>query len=259
MVRPHSFRLKMADGGQPVGQMCGISTFCETRRSPRTPRQGRPTTSRSTVACLVGCGVATGWGSAVNAAGVQPGDTTIVIGIGGIGINAVQGAAHAGRANIIAVDPLAFKREKAQELGATHAVETMEEATELAKQFTNGQGADKAIVTVGVIKPEHVGQAMASIRKGGTVVVTGARRHRRHDAHPDLAGRRHAVPEAHPGHDVRLGQPDCDIPRLLELYRAGELKLDELITKTYTLDQINQGYQDMLDGKNIRGVIMYAR
>ena len=82
------------------------------------------------------------------------------MGIGGIGINAVQGASHAGARNVIAVDPVAFKREKAQELGATHAVETMEEATELATQLTNGQGADKAIVTVGVIKPEHVGQAV---------------------------------------------------------------------------------------------------
>ena len=95
------------------------------------------------------------------------------MGIGGIGINAVQGAAHAGAANVIAVDPVAFKREKAQELGATHAVETMEEATELARQFTNGQGADSAIVTVGVTKPEHVGQAFSSIRKAGTCVVTG--------------------------------------------------------------------------------------
>ena len=85
---------------------------------------------------------------------------------------AIQGARINGAAQIIAVDPVALKREKAQELGATHAVETMEEATELAKQFTNGQGADQTIITVGIIKPEYVGQAMASIRKAGTVVVT---------------------------------------------------------------------------------------
>ena len=180
------------------------------------------------------------------------------MGIGGIGINAVQGASHAGASNIIAVDPVAFKREKAQELGATHAVDSMEEATELAKQFTNGQGADQAIITVGVIKPEHVGQAMASIRKAGTVVVT---------ALGNIADTPLPVSLA----DVTLFQkriqgalfgasnPNWDILRQLELYRSGVLKLDELITKSYSLDEIQQGYQDMHDGKNQKGVVVSAR
>jgi Zn-dependent alcohol dehydrogenase len=154
------------------------------------------------------------------------------------------------------VDPVAFKREKAQELGATHAVESMEEATELAKQFTNGQGADSAIVTVGVVKGEHVGQAMASIRKAGTVVVTGL---------GDIT--EVGVPIALS--DITLLQkrlqgalfgqsnPNWDILRQLQLYREGVLKLDELVTKTYSLDDVAQGYQDMHDGKNIRGVIKY--
>ena len=255
---PNSFRLKMADGGQPVGQMCGISTFVETTTVSEDSCVKVPDDIPLEVACLVGCGVGTGWGSAVNAGGVQPGNTTIVMGIGGIGINAVQGAAHAGASNIIAVDPVAFKREKAQELGATHAVETMEEATEIAKQFTNGQGADQTIVTVGIIKPEHVGQAMASIRKAGTVVVT---------ALGDIAD---TTPIPISLADVTLFQkriqgamfgmsnPNWDILRQLELYRSGVLKLDELVTKNYSLDEIQQGYQDMYDGKNIRGVIKYA-
>src|SRR6476659_620022 len=245
-----SFRLKLADGGQPVGQMCGISTFVETTTVSEDSCVKVPDDIPLEVACLVGCGVGTGWGSAVNAGGVQPGNTTIVMGIGGIGINAVQGASHAGASNIIAVDPVAFKREKAQELGATHAVETMEEATEIAKQFTNGQGADQTIVTVGVIKPEHVGQAMASIRKAGTVVVTA------------LGNIADTTPLPVSLADVTLFQkriqgslfgesnPNWDILRQVELYRSGVLKLDEVITKTYKLDQIAQGYQDMHDGKN---------
>jgi Zn-dependent alcohol dehydrogenase len=100
----------------------------------------------------------------VNTGDVHPGDTVIVQGLGGVGINAVQGAVHAGAANVVTVDPVAFKREKAQELGATHAVESIEEATEIAKGFANGQGADVALVTIGVTKPEHVGEAFASIR-----------------------------------------------------------------------------------------------
>jgi NDMA-dependent alcohol dehydrogenase len=253
---PNDYRVHLADGGDPVGQMCGISTFLQVTTASADSAVKVPDDIPLDKACLVGCGVGTGWGSAVNSAEVQPGHTTIIMGIGGIGINAVQGAAHAGASNIIAVDPVAFKREKAQELGATHAVESMEEATELAKQFTNGQGADSAIVTVGVVKGEHVGQAMASIRKAGTVVVTGL---------GDIT--EVGVPIALS--DITLLQkrlqgalfgqsnPNWDILRQLQLYREGVLKLDELVTKTYTLDEVAQGYQDMHDGKNIRGVIKY--
>jgi S-(hydroxymethyl)glutathione dehydrogenase/alcohol dehydrogenase len=207
-------------------------------------------------ACLVGCGVGTGWGSAVNAAGVQPGHTVVVMGIGGIGINAVQGARHAGASNIIAVDPVAFKREKAQELGATHSCETMEEATELAKQFTNGQGADSAIVTVGVTTGEHVAQAFGSVRKAGTTVVTGLG-----DATevglPIAISELTLMQKRLQGALFGNSNPNWDIKRQLQLYREGVLKLDELITRTYTLDEVAQGYQDMHDGKNIRGVIVY--
>ncbi len=251
-----SFRVKTSDG-EDVGQMCGLGTFAEITTVDIRSTVKIDKSIPLEVACLVGCGVGTGWGSAVNAAGVQPGHTVIVMGIGGIGINAVQGAAHAGASNIIAVDPVAFKREKAQELGATHAFESMEEATELAKQFTNGQGADSAIVTVGVTKPEHVAQAFSAIRKAGTCVVTGL---------GDITevGLPIAISELTlfqkrlQGAMFGMSNPNWDILRQLELYRAGVLKLDELVTKTYSLEEIQQGYQDMHDGKNIRGVIQYT-
>jgi len=254
---PTDTRLKLLDGSS-VGQMCGISTFCETTTVSADSAIKVDDDLPLDKVCLLGCGVGTGWGSAVNSAQVQPGQTVIIMGIGGIGINAVQGAAHAGAANVIAVDPVAFKREKAQEMGATHGVESMEEATELAQSFTNGQGADSAIITVGVIKPEHVGQAMASIRKAGTVVVTA------------LGNIADTTPLPVSLADVTLFQkriqgalfgasnPNWDIKRQIELYRSGVLKLDELVTKTYTLDQIQQGYQDMHDGLNLRGVILYT-
>ncbi len=254
---PTSFRLKMADGGQPVGQMCGISTFVETTTVSEDSCVKVADDIPLEVACLVGCGVGTGWGSAVNAGGVQPGNTTIVMGIGGIGINAVQGASHAGAANIIAVDPVAFKREKAQELGATHAVETMEEATEIAKQFTNGQGADQTIVTVGIVKPEYIGQAMASIRKAGTVVVTALGNIADTTPVPISLADVTLFQKRIQGAMFGMSNPNWDILRQLDLYRSGVLKLDELVTKTYSLDDIAQGYQDMHDGKNIRGVIHY--
>ena len=130
----------------------------------------------------------------------------------------------------------------------------MEEATELAKQFTNGQGADQAIVTVGIIKPEYVGQAMASIRKAGTVVVTALGNIADTTPIPSRSPTSRCSRSASRARCSAMSNPNWDILRQLELYRDGVLKLDELITKTYTLDEIQQGYQDMHDGKNIRGV-----
>ncbi len=254
---PTDFRLKLAGTDTPVGQMCGISTFVETTTVSADSAVKVDEDLPLDKVCLLGCNVGTGWGSAVNSAQVQPGHTVIVMGIGGVGINAIQGASHAGAANVIAVDPVAMKRENAQQVGATHGVETMEEATELAKSFTNGQGADSAIITVGIIKPEYVGQAMASIRKAGTVVVTA------------LGNIADTTPLPVSLADVTLFQkriqgslfgesnPNWDILRQVELYRSGVLKLDEVITKTYKLDQIAQGYQDMHDGKNQKGVVVF--
>jgi NDMA-dependent alcohol dehydrogenase len=250
------FRLKLADGGRPVGQMCGISTFLETTTVSADSAVKVPEDIPLDKACLVGCGVGTGWGSAVNSAEVQPGHTVIVMGIGGIGINAVQGAAHAGASNVIAVDPVAFKREKAQELGATHAVESMEEATELAKQLTGGQGADSAIVTVGITKPDHVAQAFRAIRKAGTCVVSGLGDVREVGL-PIAISELTLFQKRLQGSLFGASNPNWDIQHQLQLYREGVLKLDELVTRTYSLDEIGQGYQDMHDGRNIRGVIVY--
>jgi len=194
--------------------------------------------------------------AAVYTGEVHPGDTVIVEGVGGIGANAVQGAIHAGAANVIAVDPVAFKREKAQELGATHAVESMDEAAEIAKGFTNGQGADVAIVTVGVTNGQHVADAFSAIRKQGTCVVTGL---------GDLTEVGLPIPISEltlfekklKGSLFGSSNPPADIPRLLDLYNAGKLKLDELITRNYTLDEVAQGYEDMHAGKNLRAVVLF--
>jgi len=205
---------------------------------------------------LIGCGVPTGFGSAVHAAATEPGDTIAIYGIGGIGINAVQGAALAGARNVVAIDPLANKREAAEQLGATHSCETAEQAQELITQLTRGVGADKAIVTVGVVTSEVVTNAFNAIRKGGTVVVTGLADPMKNTI--EVSGAILTLFEKRiQGSLFGSGDPFHDIPRMVELYQTGDLKLDELITTTYTLDQVNQGYQDLLDGKNIRGVILH--
>lgn len=207
-------------------------------------------------AVLVGCGVPTGWGSAVYAAAVKPGETVIVAGVGGIGINAVQGARYAGAKNLIAIDPLENKREKALELGATHAVATAAEAGDLARSMTNGNGADKTIVTAGIVTEEIVTDAFNNTGKGGTIVLTGLNKLSVQNV--NLPGSIMTLfKKTVKGTLFGDCNPTVDIPKILGLYQSGDLKLDEIITRTYTLDQVNEGYDDLLNGKNIRGVIVH--
>ncbi|MCW2706756.1 MAG: Alcohol dehydrogenase GroES domain protein [Frankiales bacterium] len=207
-------------------------------------------------AALVGCGVTTGWGSAVNAADVQPGETVVIYGVGGIGTAAVQGAVLAGANNVVVVEPVEWKREKILEFGATHTAASQEEAFLLVQGLTNGAMADKAILCVGTAKGEHVAQMMSMIKKCGRAVVTSVAPMLDDDVKLNLfefaMQRKELV-----GCIFGNANPAVDIPMLLALYKSGKLKLDEMITTEYTLDQINQGYQDMRDGKNFRGLIKY--
>lgn len=247
---------RMSYNGQPVGQMCGISTFAEHSVVSVNNAVKIAKDIPLDKACLVGCGIGTGFGSAEKSANVQPGDTVIIMGIGGIGINAVQGAAIKGASNVIAVDPVAFKREKAMELGATHAFADIAQATEFAMSVTNGQGADSAIVTIGVTKGEHIAQAFDAIRKAGTVVVTGLG-DMTEVGIPISPTMLTLFQKRIQGSLFGESSPSKDILRFLAMYQAGTLKLDELVTNTYTLETINEGYADMHAGKNLRGVLIH--
>ncbi|MCW2499357.1 MAG: Alcohol dehydrogenase GroES domain protein [Frankiales bacterium] len=207
-------------------------------------------------AALVGCGVTTGWGSATYAADVQSGETVAVIGLGGIGMSAVQGAAMAGARQVVAIDPVAWKREKALTLGATQTAASMEEAQPLISEITYGAMADKAILALGLAEGHHIAPLMSLIKKAGRGVVTSVANMMAMDVQLNLfefaMQRKELV-----GCIFGNANPRYDIPRLLALYMDGKLKLDEMITNTYSLDDINQGYQDMRDGKNIRGLITF--
>ena len=208
-------------------------------------------------AALVGCGVTTGWGAATNAADVQPGETVVVIGLGGVGMNALQGASMAGARHVVGVDPVEWKREQAPTFGATHTAASIEEATALVGEITWGANADKAILTTGVAEGALIAPMMGLVAKGGRAVVTAVAPISQNDVQLNLFDltlqRKELV-----GCIFGNANPRRDIPRLLRLYTEGKLKLDELVTSTYTLDDINQGYQDMRDGKNVRGVIDYS-
>ena len=247
---------RMHKDGTDVGQMAMVSTFSQYSVVPAISCVKIPDDISLTEACLVGCGVPTGWGSAINGAGVSPGDVTLVMGVGGVGINTVQGAKQAGASRIIAVDPTPFKRETALQLGATDAVEHMGQATQLAQELTNGQGADNAIITVGVLSGEHIAQAFEAVRKGGTIAVVAI------GPASDIDIRVNPLmltmfQKRIQGVCFGSLSPSKDILRLLSMYQAGQLKLKELVTRTYSLDQINEGYADMHAGRNIRGVITF--
>jgi Zn-dependent alcohol dehydrogenase len=207
-------------------------------------------------AALIGCGVPTGWGSSVYAADMQLGDTVVIVGIGGVGINAVQGARLKGARNIVAIDPVPFKQEQAQQFGATHAVSNYEEAAALVGQLTGGQGADRVIITVGIAYGNLLNPAQEMTRRGGVIVLTSAAPILQRDVEFDLftfamSGKRLQ------GSLYGTTNSRNDVPLLCELYRTGQLMLDELITRTYSLEDINQAFADMQEGKNLRGVIMY--
>ncbi len=209
-------------------------------------------------AALVGCGVTTGWGAATYAADVRSGETVVVIGLGGIGMNAVQGAAMAGARHVIAVDPVEWKRDKALEkFGATHSCASIEEAQAQVSELTWGANADKAILTTGVATGDLIAPMMSLVSKGGRAVVTAVAPISQEDVKLnlfDLAMQRKELVGCIFGN----ANPRRDIPRLLRFHEEGKLNLDDLVTTTYKLEDINQGYQDMRDGKNIRGVISYA-
>jgi alcohol dehydrogenase (nicotinoprotein) len=238
------------------GAMCMIGTFSQYGVISQTSTVKVDDDLPLEKAVLVGCGVPTGWGSAVNTANVRPGETVAIFGVGGIGINAVQGARYAGAKNVIAIDPLENKREKAMELGATHAFATAEEAQEAITEMTRGQGADSAILTVGLMDSDVISAGFNAIGKGGVVVVTGLNKVELPTI--QLSGTVLTLfRKTIKGSLFGDCNPTTDIPKILGLYQAGDIKLDEIITRTYTLDEVNEGYDDLLAGKNVRGVIVH--
>jgi S-(hydroxymethyl)glutathione dehydrogenase/alcohol dehydrogenase len=208
------------------------------------------------LAALLGCGVSTGWGSATAIGNTRPGDTVVVIGVGGVGINAVQGAAAAGARFVVAVDPVAYKQKRALELGATHTFSSAAEAQAALPDLTWGRLAQVVILTVGHIQGHMIQEALALTAKGGQVVVTAMGHYADREVSLNMFELT-LLQKRVQGAIFGGVSPRHQIPLLLEAYRSGNLKLAELVTP-YQLEDINQGYQDMRDGKNLRGLIRYT-
>ena len=203
-------------------------------------------------AAIIGCAVITGVGSVVNRAKVEKGSTVAVFGCGGVGLNVVQGAVLAGASRIIAVDTVAFKLEKAEEMGATDLVNAGSEDPVRRIQEITGGGADYAFEVVGF--PHLVRQAFESVRMGGAAVMVGVQPSGSEitvDAW-ELMMQRSLIGAFH-----GAARPRVDFPWLLDLYMDGRLKLDELITRYRPLDEVNEAFDDMNAGITARTVLTF--
>lgn len=203
-------------------------------------------------AALLACGVITGFGAVVNRAQVKPMESVVVIGVGGVGLNSVQGAALSGAYPVIAVDVLDSKLEASKSFGATHTVKASDkDAVKQVQALTGGKGADYVMVTVGSTTAIQQGYQMAGPR--GMVVVVGLSPRGETLTLPSFFGGERMVTSSSMG-TTRLA---LDVPKLVNLYKAGRLKLDELVTAHYPLEKINQAIASVERGEALRNVIMF--
>ena len=241
--------------GVAVGAFCMIGGFAEHTVVDQASVVVIDRDIPLDLASLVACGVPAGVGAARYRAGVTPGDSVLVVGCGGDGMNVVQGALLCGAQMIIAADIVPAKLDWAREFGATHGVNAEgEELTRAVLALTDGIGVDHAFVCID--PPATLLPAFRATAKGGNVVVTSLT--------PDTVTAINIPPlelllsqKAIMGAVYGFASPRLQIPELLELYRGGVLKLGELITRRYDLDDINSGYADLDAGKNLRGVVVF--
>lgn len=245
---------KLRIGDTPVSGVAGMHGFSEqlvTHHSAAVPIDPDMPLDR---AALIGCGVVTGVGTVINAARVRPGESCVVVGCGGIGLNVVQGARIAGAGRIIAVDPQQSKRELAVRFGATDVIDPADgDAVEAVLALTEGRGVDHAFEAIGLVSTSQQSLAMTSVGGGCYLIgVVPA------GVGIDVQGL-DFVSSDKTLRGVRMGASniDHDFPRLVELYQQGRLLLDELVAEHITLDQINAGYDQMREGSQARSVIMF--
>lgn len=241
--------------GQDVGQFCLIGAFSEyaivNQDSVCVIGKSYPLKA----ACLVGCGVVGGFGAAVNRARVTPGSSVLVIGVGGVGMNVIQGAKAAGAGTIIAADIVDQKLAWSKLFGATHTINpTKADVVTTVMEITGSRGVDFAFEAIS--RPDTIAQAFEATAKLGTVVVIGLTP-ANFDSLPISPLNLVLTQKTVMGTLYGTSNALVEIPKLLQMYNQGQIKLDELVTNTYTLDQINLGYADMVAGKNIRGVLTF--
>src|ERR1700722_20303946 len=251
-----TFRHHTADG-KPLGHIAKVGAFAEhTVVSTNSLVKIEPHLPLAPMA-LLSCASPAGFGAVATRSGMRVGGTVVVIGVGGIGTGAIQGARVGGAAQIVAVDPVEFKQKSALQFGATHTAATAPEALELVRELTYGVMADAVVVSPSLIEPADVRDALRLTRKGGTCVLTGMTSQLTSSVKIDLQDFI-LMNKSLAGTVFGSCNPKADIFRLARLYQTGQLQLDEMITKRYRLDEVNDAYDDLRNGEIIRGIIDFG-
>jgi S-(hydroxymethyl)glutathione dehydrogenase/alcohol dehydrogenase len=239
--------------GQPVYHYCGLAAFAEYVVVPQqTCVPIRKDVPLKAVA-LIGCAVATGVGAAMYTAQVRPGDSVVVFGAGGVGLNVIQGASLCGATTIIAVDRTPAKMELARRFGATHALTADMDVISRIRGLTGGRGAEHVFESVGATAVQEI--ALEAVRPGGTLTLVGLTPMGTATNLPGAIITRKAITVR--GSYYGSVSPRRDFPLLIDMAMAGRLNLDGLISREYRLDEINEAYASMLDGSLARGVIVF--
>jgi len=244
---------RMSLGGRPVYQYGHVATYASVTVVAESSAIAIDRTMPLERAALIGCSVMTGVGAVINTAAVPPGASMAVFGVGGVGLNAVQGGAMVAAQPIIAVDVVGSKLESARQLGATHAIDASREDPVAEIRRITRRGADFTFVAVGDARA--VGQAADALAPGGTCVVIGVPATGATvplDVRPLVTGERVIR-----GSSYGSARTREDLPRLVELYRGGRLKIDELITRRYGLEEANEAFRALAAGELSRGLIVF--
>ncbi len=208
-------------------------------------------------AALISCGVSTGFGSVVDRGAVQPGEVVAVVGCGGVGSGAIQGARIGGARAVVAIDLNQSKVDRAMKIGATHGATSMIDAAfNVLPDLTFGRNADMVVLTPGVLTGDLIEQARSICAKGGRIVATAIAPFDQNSTELNLFGLA-MFNQALLGTVFGSANPRFQIPKLLRLYEKGMLDIDTIITQEYTLDEVQKGYDDLEAGTNVRGVVRF--
>ncbi|MEO6124680.1 MAG: alcohol dehydrogenase catalytic domain-containing protein [Ilumatobacteraceae bacterium] len=247
---------RMFDAGDhPVGNYLGLGSFSRFTVSPARHCVVIPPDVPMEIAAIVSCGVSTGVGAAVNVARIRPGDDVLVIGLGGVGAAAVMGAVLAGASRIIVSEVNPAKLELAKVFGATDVIDaTSDDVRERVMEFTSGFGVDAVLLAPDRVRPEHYTTGVSCLGPAGIMVHVGGTAAGM-DYIPVAPGALVGQQKSIVGTVIGGSDPARDVLRWIDLYSAGRLPLDRLITARYRLDEINRGFDDLIGGRNIRGVV----
>jgi NDMA-dependent alcohol dehydrogenase len=246
---------RLSKDGEEIKQMASTGTFCERIVVPEIGTVKIPDDIPLDIAALIGCGVLTGVGAAVNTASIRPGDTVAVLGCGGVGLNVIQGALIAGAERVIAIDRMAGKLKMAEQFGATDLVDAADtDAVAAVQALTGGHGADVAFEVIGL--KDTIDQTLNLTRRGGEAVLVGVPRF---EVLLEVPAFFSVILMAKTIKGCWYGSANVqtDVPRMIGWYREGKLKLDELISRRIDLDDVNDAFRAMEAGEVARSVIEY--